>query len=115
MAQLTPQDESTLSGAPSFQNCDPSGDRVRNDGTVALWIKNNSAGGILVTVHEGRTCDFGHAHVNHSFTVGAGQTWKTPTYEPSRWNEMTGDLFVTYASTSSLQIAAVSQKTKYRG
>lgn len=114
MAQLVVQDETLLSGLPSFAAAAVGGDQAVNDGTVVFWVHNQSGAPITCNVLEGRFCNFNHAHVNQSFVVSAGALFKTTQFDPRRWNDESGNLKITYSSATNVVVAAVAQKQKYR-
>jgi hypothetical protein len=117
MAALVAVKQSTIgAGGPPWVAADPAGDKVLNPrGDVALWVFNQSAALITVTIAEGRFCSFLHAHQNDPISIDAGVQYIFHTYRPDRWNDTSGYLSWTYSSVTNVLVVPVQIEERFRG
>ena len=117
MATLTPIPQSSIgAGGAAFVAASGGGDKVDNSsGQIELWVYNQSASPITVTVAEGRTCDFGHAHQNDAVVINAGIMMVFRTYRAERWNDSLGMLSWTYSAVTNVLVAAILKEERFRG
>ena len=76
-------------------------------GEVYLHAVNGDSSSMVVTVAEQRTCNFGHATTNDTYTIDAGATRILGPFVLVRFKDAAGLGSVTYSSATSLTVAAV--------
>jgi hypothetical protein len=76
-------------------------------GDVYMHAVNGDSSSTVVTVAEQRTCNFGHATTNDTYTIGAGATRILGPFDLLRFNNSSRLVSVTYSSVTSLTVAAV--------
>jgi hypothetical protein len=110
MAVLSTQSPSAAGVGITYGACAGGGDSFVNSGKERVHIKNASGGSITVTFASGSNkCSFGVAHTAHDrvVTVGAGADKWVDTFDPSQFNDASGNVNITYSGVTSLTIAVL--------
>ena len=95
----------------AFEIPDQTGNTFDNStGNVYLHVQNIffTSTSMNMTIHEQRTCNFGHALTNIEITVGAGHNKIYGPFDLLRFNNSSRIVTVTYTGWSdALRVAAV--------
>jgi hypothetical protein len=106
MANIVPQDFSTVGIAPTFTAAAAGGDTFVNDGNTYFLVKNSSASSINVTADSQQQCSHGFDH-DMITAVAAGATKQIGPFATSRFNNEAGNVIVTYSAAASVTVAAL--------
>jgi hypothetical protein len=108
MATLSVQQITTAGVVPaSLVAAGGSGDQFPNNGRTFLDVANDSGGSINVTIASQRLCDQGATH-NTVVAVADGATKRLGPFDPSRYNDGTGSVHVSYSDATSVTVGAFS-------
>ena len=93
----------------SYSSADSSGNTFDNaSGQVYLHVKNDHTSPLTVTIHEQRTCSFGHAATNVTESISNGSAKILGPFDLQRFNDTKRKVNLTFPSgVTSLSIAAV--------
>jgi hypothetical protein len=106
MAQLSTQLFGDVGISPIFTAADVAGDTFKNDGIVYLFVTNNSASTIDVTVTAAKECDQGFLH-DLTVSVSAGTTEQIGPLSSARFNDNNNNVSVTYSDATNVEVAVV--------
>ncbi len=99
---------------PLFVAADAAGHTFANDGSVAIWVHNNTASAITLTMASARDSDFG-PYPSREVEIAASTLFKTSTWNARRFtNPVTGLASFTLDVTSGVLVAAVSQQQIFK-
>jgi hypothetical protein len=107
MATLTVTDITTAGETRALGVAAAGGDQFANDGRTIFEASNASGGSITITFVSQRACDQGTVH-NTAVAVGAGVTKRIGPFIPSRYNDASGYVQVTYSGVTSLTVGVAS-------
>lgn len=93
-------------GEPLFEAANSSGNRFKNDGNVALIVRNSSGAPRTVTVLSMKRDNQDWLH-HESMVVPAGGLWLMGPFRPQRFNSVDGYTTVNYDSATGLEVGAV--------
>lgn len=108
MAVLTIQRASLAGLAPVFTVASVGGDTFANDGKTVLYVKNGSESGITVTVNSQKPCNYGFDH-DLQVAVPGGKECIIGPFKADRFNNVSGQVTVTYSAVASVTVAVISQ------
>jgi hypothetical protein len=114
MATLSVQKPSAAGVALTYAAAAGGGDKFANSGREFVHVQNASGGAITVTFTSGAAsankCSFGVAHTAHdlSVAVGAGADAMIGPFNRERFNDVNGDVNITYSGVTSLTVAVIS-------
>jgi hypothetical protein len=83
------------------------GDTFANNGKTVLEVTNASGSDKTVTIDSLVNCNQGSDH-DIAVTVATGTTKRIGPFDPSRFNNSSGLVSVTYSGVTSVTVAAVS-------
>lgn len=106
MAVLAVQKVSKTGLAPAFAAAAAGGDEFSNGGRTYLHVKNGSAASVDVTADSKKQCDQGYDH-DVVVAVPAGQERLIGPFDPTRFNNSSGRVNVSYSAVASVTVAAV--------
>lgn len=95
-----------MGGAPTFTAAAAAGNHFLNNGRVRLEFVNAHTAAITITINSITPCSQGFDH-DFVITVPNGTRWKVPALEPSRFNNTTGHVTITYSLVTALTLAVV--------
>lgn len=81
-------------------------DSFTNDGSTLLVVKNGSGSGVTVTISATESGPFDDSSVDETATVAAGETGVIGPFGPARFNNSSGQVDVSYSSTTSIESKA---------
>jgi hypothetical protein len=82
------------------------GDTLQNDGQTVLYVKNGGGASINVTITPAATPD-GLAFAPRVVAVGAGAERLLGPYPPVFFNDVNGQVAVTYSAVTSVVVAGI--------
>lgn len=106
MAVLDVQKISHAGLNPSFSPADAGGDEFANGGRTFLYVKNGGASQITVTIDSVKQCSFGYDH-DLTVDIPAGEERIIGSFDPSRFNNSSARVAVTYSDVTSVTVAAL--------
>lgn len=107
MATLSIQ-KPTLAGlAPTYAAAAGGGDQFPNDGATILHVKNGSGGALTVTVDSKTPSNYG-TDVDVTVSVPAAGERMIGPFPKARFDDVNGNVQVTYSGVTSLTVAALS-------
>lgn len=106
MAVLTVQKVAQSGLAPSFGAAASGGDEFANGGRTMLHVKNGGGASITVTITSVKQCDQGSTH-NVQVSVPAGGERVIGPFDPTRFNNSSGRVAVSYSAVTSVTVAAL--------
>lgn len=107
MALITVQKASLSGVTAALVAASAGGDKFVNDGDTLLHVKNGSGAGITVTVAAVSRCSHGSFHDSVS-TVAAGATTVIGPFPQNRFNDVSGQVSVTYSAVTTVTVAATT-------
>lgn len=113
MALLTVQNVDLLNGlVPTYASAAGGGDTFPNDGKTMLHVKNGGGSSITLTVTTQVTSQnvpgLGPVDVaNETYTVANGSERMIGFFNPSRFNNASGQVAIGYSSATSVTVAAI--------
>lgn len=107
MAVISVQAFSVAGLTPNFVAASAGGDTFDNAGANYLFVKNQSASSITVTVDSVQQCSHGFDH-DQVVTVTAGQTKQIGLFPTTRYNNASGQVAVSYSAVASVTVAVVN-------
>lgn len=90
---------------PTFTAASSGGDVFPNDGRTYLHIKNGGTGAVTVTVDSFTPCSYGFDH-DILISIPAGSERIIGTFPPSRFNNDSSMVSVSYSGVTSVTVAA---------
>lgn len=106
MATLTVQRVSLSGLAAAFVAADAAGDEFVNSGKAVLYVKNNGAGEVTVTVDSQRQCNYGFDH-DVQVTVPAGGERIIGPFQRERFNDSEGKVVISYSDVAEVSVAVL--------
>jgi len=106
MAILTVQQTALAGITPSWVAAAAGGDEFRNTGHTYAEVKNASGGDITVTVVSQQECDQGYTHDETVVVVATTGVKRIGPFDPSRFNNESGNVELTYSGVTSLTVGA---------
>lgn len=100
MAELTIQRE----GVIDWETADVAGDTFDNKYERKVFIKNDGASAIDITLVAQKPCQLGVLH-DHEVTVGAGETLVLPELPEKFYNDENGVATLNYSDATDLFVA----------
>jgi len=88
----------------AFAPASAGGDTFANDGRTYIYVANDGASPITVTIDSPRACSYGFSH-DVSFSAPAGERRQAGPFNPSRFGAVVS---VAYSGVTDVTIAAVS-------
>ena len=104
MATLTPQEINHTGVFTTYVAAAPGGDQFANDGRHFVFIKNAHSSPQIVTANSQSICDQGADH-DIAVTVTNAEDEMFGPFPPSRFNDGSGFVQLTYDATTLLTIA----------
>jgi len=105
MATLTVLKPTYAGNTLSFANADAGGDRFINNGRTFVFIKNDDAGSITVTIDA--TSDAGLSYVDPTKVVAAGSIAVFGPFVPRQFSDLDGYINVTYTAATNIKVLAI--------
>ncbi len=107
MAELTVQNVTLAGVSPTYVACDSNGDVFKNPaGRTFLSFKNTDTADKTVTILSLKECNQGYIH-NVVITVPAGGEVLVGAFSPTRFNDTTQKVSITYSDVTGLTVAAL--------
>jgi len=106
LAVLTVQKISHAGLNPNFVAADVGGDEFANGGRTMLYVKNEGASQITVTIDSAKPCNYGFDH-DLTVDIPAGEDRIVGPFDPSRFNNSSARVAVTYSDVTSVTVAAL--------
>lgn len=92
---------------PAFSAAAATGDTFTNNGSTYLFVKNQDAAAMNVTVESATKCSQGFDH-DLVVAVAAGTTEQIGPLPANRFNDAQGKVSVSYSAVTSVTVAVVS-------
>lgn len=105
MATLTVLKPTFAGDIISFSNADAGGDRFINNGRTFIFVKNEDAGSITVTIDA--TSDAGLSYVDPTKVVTAGSIAVFGPFVPRQFSDLDGYMNVTYSAVTNIKVKAI--------
>ncbi len=105
MALLTVLKPTYAGNTITYANADAGGDFFTNNGRTFVFVKNDSASTITVTVDAGS--DAGLSYVDPTKTIAAGAIAVFGPFAPRQFSDLNGNVNITYSASTSVKVIAI--------